>query len=82
MITCKAVKTTQVKTRGKSSVEWHDKENKPRRYCYGYQDRQTEELLPVCKECKDNVTYAQEDADNYWAREDEIKAQRRAPCER
>ena len=61
---CKALKTRQVKLRGKASLEWHDGDGTPHYYCYGYTDQRTEELLPVCRECRDNVIYAQEDFDN------------------
>ena len=59
---CKAKKTGQVKERGKASIEWHD-DGVPQYYCMGYLDASTEELLPVCSSCKDNVIYAQEDLD-------------------
>lgn len=68
---CKAKKTGQVKERGKASIEWHDKYGRPRYYCRGYVDASTEELLPVCEECRDNVIYAQEDFDNSLEDEDE-----------
>jgi len=58
---CKAKKTGQVKERGKASIEWHDEDGTPHYYCYGYIDMSTEELLPVCNECRDNVQFAQED---------------------
>jgi len=59
--TCRAKKTGQVKLRGKASVEWHDEDGTPHYYCYGYVDESTEELLPICRECRDNVIFAQED---------------------
>lgn len=58
---CKAKKTGEVKERGKASIEWHDEDGKPQYYCYGYIDLTTDELLEVCRNCKDNVIYAQED---------------------
>jgi len=61
---CKAKKTGQVKIRGKASIEWHDEDGTPHYYCYGYVDESTEELLPVCKGCRDNVNFAQEDLGN------------------
>lgn len=61
---CKAKKTGQVKERGKASVEFH-KDGKPQYYCYGYCDAMTDELLDVCRECRDNVIYAQDDMDEW-----------------
>jgi hypothetical protein len=58
---CKAKKLGKVKERGKASLEWHDKDGTPHYYCYGYKDARTEELLPICRECRDNVIFAQED---------------------
>lgn len=58
---CKAKKTGQVKERGKASIEWRDEDETPHYYCYGYTDASTEDLLPVCRECRDNVIFAQED---------------------
>lgn len=64
-IVCRARKTGQVKRRGKASIEWLDDNDKAQYYCFGYIDWSTEELLDVCKECRDNVIFAQEDLDNY-----------------
>lgn len=61
---CKAQKTGQVKRRGKASVEWRDNDGTPHYYCRGYIDQSTEELLPACSECRDNVNFAQEDLEN------------------
>lgn len=58
---CRAKKTGQVPERGKPSIEWDDKDGKPQYYCYGYKDAMTDDLLDVCRECRDNVIYAQED---------------------
>jgi hypothetical protein len=58
---CKAKKLGVVRERGKASLEWRDEDGTPHYYCYGYVDKRTEELLNVCKECRDNVIYAQED---------------------
>lgn len=58
---CKALKTGKVKRRGKASLEWRDEDNTPHYYCCGYTDVSTENLLPVCKECRDNVIFAQKD---------------------
>lgn len=64
MAKCKAKVVGLVKDRGKPSIEWH-KSGKPQYYCYGYIDFVTEELLPVCFECRDNVYHAQEDLENH-----------------
>ena len=61
---CRAKKTGEVTERGKASAEWH-KDGKPQQYCLGYINLMTDELLEVCRNCKDNVIYAQEDLDNY-----------------
>ena len=58
---CKAKKIGRVKKRGKASIEWRDEDGAPHYYCYGYVDRNTDELLDVCIECRDNVIFAQED---------------------
>jgi hypothetical protein len=58
---CKAKKLGEVKRRGKASLEWRDEDGTPHYYCYGYNDGSTEELIPVCRECIDNVIYAQDD---------------------
>ena len=65
---CKAVKTGEVRQRGKSSVEWHDKDGNPKYYCLGYADQMTDEVLPVCRECIDHVSRADDDLKAYWAR--------------
>ena len=61
---CQAVKNGEVKRRGKPSIEWH-KDGKPQYYCYGYIDLYNDELLEVCRNCVDNVCYAQDDLDKY-----------------
>ena len=61
---CRAKKTGTVAERGKASIEWH-KDGEPQYYCYGYKDKMTDDLLDVCRDCKDNVIYAQEDMDRY-----------------
>ena len=58
---CKAKKTGQVKERGKASIEWRDEDGKPSYYCFGYTDASTDDLLPICRECGDNVIFAQAD---------------------
>ena len=62
---CKAKTSGEVRQRGIASMEWRDKDGKPQYYCYGYKDLSTEEPLPVCMECRDNVLFAQEDLDRY-----------------
>lgn len=54
-----------IRSRGKASIEWHDKEGKPQYYCYGYKDMSTEELIETCRNCEDNVIFAQRDLDQY-----------------
>lgn len=54
---CKAKALGLVVERGKASIEWY-KEGKPVYYCMGYKDARTEELLEVCKECKQHVNEA------------------------
>jgi hypothetical protein len=63
---CKAVKTYEVPRRGKTSHEW-TKDGKQQYYCYGWKNKMTDELLEVCRNCKDNVIYAQDDMDK-WQR--------------
>ena len=72
---CKAVKTYEVPRRGKPSVEWH-KNGKPQYYCYGWKNSMTDELLEVCRNCKDNVIYAQDDLDK-WTEEKALKQLKR-----
>ena len=72
---CKAKKMGQVKARGRASLEWQDKDGTPHYYCQGYIDCRTDELLPVCSECRDNVIFAQEDLERSLREEnDESKA--------
>lgn len=59
---CKAKNNGEVKTKGKSSIEFY-KDGKPQYYCYGYNDNNTDELIETCKNCKDNIIYAQDDLD-------------------
>ncbi len=63
---CQAAKQGIVKQRGRPSIEFH-KDGKPQYYCYGYIDAMTDEMLEVCKNCKDNVIYAQDDLDEWRA---------------
>ncbi|MBU5331690.1 hypothetical protein KQI61_05730 [Anaerocolumna aminovalerica] len=58
---CKAKNLGEVRERGKASLEWHDEDGTPHYYCQGYKDASTEELLPTCRNCRDNVIFAQED---------------------
>lgn len=61
---CRAKKIGRVAERGKASIEWY-KDGKPQYYCYGYQDQTTDDLLDVCRNCRDNVIYAQDDMDKH-----------------
>lgn len=56
--------------RGKATKEWNDGE-KDRIYCQGRIDLMTDELLDVCKNCRDCVIYAQEDLDAWNRRVNE-----------
>lgn len=62
---CLAKKTGKVKERGKASLEWNEADGTPHYYCYGYVDATTEDFLSVCKDCKDNVIFAQEDLEEF-----------------
>ncbi len=61
---CKVKKSGVVPTRGRPSIEWY-KDGVPQYYCYGYIDRMTDQLLEVCKDCRDNVIYSQDDLKKY-----------------
>jgi hypothetical protein len=61
---CKAKEDRLVTYSGLKSIEWY-KDGIPQRYCYGYRDATNEELFEVCRDCRNNVIYAQEDLDNY-----------------
>lgn len=52
--------------RGQPSHEWNDGK-KDRIYCMGWYDAMTDELLPECQSCPDNVNKAQDDLDE-WRR--------------
>lgn len=52
--------------RGRRTREWFDGE-KDRIYCYGRIDLSTDELIDVCKKCRDCVIHAQDDFDE-WLR--------------
>lgn len=65
---CLAKKTGQVKIRGKASIEWYDDDENPHYYCHGYFDCSNEELLPVCKDCVDNVIFAQRDLEQAFSK--------------
>lgn len=58
---CQAVKIKQSKAKGKSSHEWTSKDGTKHYYCQGWIDASTECLLPVCRDCKSNVIWAQYD---------------------
>lgn len=60
-MSCKA-KSNGVKKRGKASIEFY-KDGKPQYYCYGYIDKETDELIDECRECPEHVYKAQEDLD-------------------
>ena len=51
--------------RGRISQEWNDG-TRDRLYCYGKSDRRTDELMPECEACLDNVNKAQEDMDLFF----------------
>lgn len=55
---CQAVKNGEVKTKGKASIEGY-KDGKPLYFCYGYNDKTTDELIETCKNCKENIIYAE-----------------------
>ena len=63
---CQAAKQGIVKQRGRPSIEFY-KDEEPQYYCYGYINAMTDEILEVCKNCKDNVIYAQDDLDKWRA---------------
>jgi hypothetical protein len=58
---CKAKQIGKVKRRGKASIEWKDEDGTPHYYYMGYTDARTEELIHTCKECSDNMIFAQKD---------------------
>ncbi len=62
MADCAAVKAGIVKRKGKASLEFFYS-GRPHYYCYGYIDRMTDDPLEVCRECKSNVRFAQDDMD-------------------
>lgn len=57
---CEALKTGQVKRRGRPTIEWF-KDGIPQYYCYGWANLMTDEPLEVCKNCPDFVDRANED---------------------
>lgn len=69
-IICAAKKNGEVPTRGNPSIEWY-KDGVPQYYCYGYVDKMTGNLLETCRNCRDNVLYAQLDLDE-WNKRHEI----------
>lgn len=54
---CLAVAQHIVSEKGNASIERYV-DGVPQYYCYGYIDRQTDELIPHCRNCKNNVMYA------------------------
>lgn len=60
-MSCQAVKNGEVKKKGKPSIEYHDDNEKPVYYCYGWFDYGTEDLIETCSKCRKNVIYAQGD---------------------
>ena len=56
---CAAVKSGKVARRGKASLEYVKDGNKYY-FCMGYIDLMTDEFLPACAECKQNVRWADE----------------------
>ena len=69
-VTCKAVKKGEVPRRGDPTIEFY-KDGVPQYYCYGYVDEGTDELLETCRNCMDNVIYAQKDLEE-WKNQSEI----------
>ena len=61
---CKAKERGKVSRRGEPSIEWY-KDGEPQRYCCGYTNKMTDELLLECKECRSHVSKAQDDLDEY-----------------
>lgn len=59
-MSCQAVKNGEVKTKGKSSIEYY-KDGKPQYYCYGWNDLSTGTLIETCSKCKKNVIYVEEE---------------------
>ena len=58
-MSCKAKLRTDIKERGKPSIEFVFN-NIPRYFCYGYIDSRTDELIDECRECPENVNKADE----------------------
>lgn len=69
---CEAVNKGKVKRRGRPSIEFYYA-GRPHYYCFGYIDKMTDELLDVCRKCKSNVIYAQEDFDALNGRADNVR---------
>jgi len=53
-----------LKRRGRASHEWNDG-IKDHIYCLGYMSKITDGLVPICRECPDNVNKAQGDLDKW-----------------
>ena len=73
-MSCKAKSNPDngVKERGKASIEYY-KDGKPQYYCYGYIDKETDELIDECRECPEHVYKAQEDLDRWKKGADNIE---------
>lgn len=63
-VICAAAKKGEVPRRGDPTIEFY-KDGVPQYYCYGYVDGSTDEPLDTCRNCRDNVLYAQEDLDEW-----------------
>lgn len=59
-MSCQAVNNGEVKRRGEASVEGYGPYKNPIYFCLGYNDLLTDELIQTCKDCKENVIYADE----------------------
>lgn len=51
-------------TPGRKSTEWY-KDGKPMRYCYGWLDVQTDDLVKTCQNCPHHVGKANDDYQAY-----------------
>ena len=50
---------------GQTSIEWYTHDGIAQRYCYGWIDDYTDELLEVCFKCPNHVFHAQRDFEKY-----------------
>lgn len=60
--------------RGKPTTEFYHN-GKPQIYCYGWEDKMTDEPLECCRNCKDFVSGEQFELD-FEAHEKEMRAER------